>query len=93
MKVSAFCLLYEIYHRVDNSMNEYLKHLVAARNGRASATLGEFALVISSCRTDQFSWSFRSAAVRLWKLLPLGVFSGGPLSSFKSTVNLYLLRD
>ena len=33
-KVSALCLLYKIYHRVDHPMNKYLKHLVAARNIR-----------------------------------------------------------
>ena len=45
-KVSALCLLYEIYYRVDHPMNEYLKHFVAVRNTRPSATLDELALVI-----------------------------------------------
>ena len=35
----------------------------AAHNTRASATLGELALVISRCRTDKFRWSFLLAAV------------------------------
>ena len=55
--------------RVDHSMNENLKHCVAARNTRASVALGKLALVISRCRTDQFSRSFLSAAVRLWNVL------------------------
>ena len=42
--VSAVCLLYKIYRRVDNPMNEYL-NLVAAHNVRASAALGEVASV------------------------------------------------
>ena len=52
-KVSASCLPYKIYHRVEYPMNEYLKHLVA------------MALVIPRCRSDQFSRSFLLAAVRL----------------------------
>ena len=50
-KVSALCLLYKIYHRVAHSMNEYLSHFVAVRNARASAALGELAVVIPRCRT------------------------------------------
>ena len=46
-------------------MNGYLNHFVAARNARASAALGEFALVIPRYRTDQFSRSFLPATVRL----------------------------
>ena len=33
-------------------MNEYLEHLVAACNTRASTALCELALVILRCRTD-----------------------------------------
>ena len=39
-------LLDKIYHRVDRPMNEYRKNLVAAHSTRASAPLGELALVI-----------------------------------------------
>ena len=46
-------------------MNEYLYHFLASRNTRASISLGEFALVISRCRTDQFSRSFLPAAMRM----------------------------
>ena len=91
-KVSELCLLYKIYHRVDLTINEYLNHFVAARNVRASAALGELALMIPSCRTDEFSRSFLSAVVCLWNLLSSGVFSGGSLSSFKSDMDLCLLR-
>ena len=65
-KGTALCWLYKIYHRVDHHMNEYLDHFVSARNTRASAALGELALVFTRCRTDQFSRSFLPAAVRLW---------------------------
>ena len=61
-KVSALCLLYKVYHRVEHPMNEYLKHFVAARNTRASAALDE---VIQGCRTDPFSPSFLPVTVRL----------------------------
>ena len=40
-KVSVLCLLYEIYHRLDHPMNEYLHHFIAARNARVSAVPGE----------------------------------------------------
>ena len=73
-------------------MNKYLKHFIAARNTRALAALGELALVNPRCRTDQLSRSFVPAASRLWNLLPSGVPSGGTMPSFKSAVNLYLLR-
>ena len=43
-------------------MNEYLNNFVAARNTRASAALGELALVIPRCRIDQFSRPFLPAA-------------------------------
>ena len=33
-KISALCLLYELYHRVDHSMNGYLNSFVAARQWR-----------------------------------------------------------
>ena len=58
MKVSALCLTHP--------MNEYLKHFVAARNNRVSAALGELALVIPPCRTDQFSRLFLHASLRVW---------------------------
>ena len=45
-KVSALCLLYKIYQRVDHRMKEYMHHFIAARDTRASAALGELALVI-----------------------------------------------
>ena len=67
-KVSALCLLYKIYHRVDHPMNEYLKHLVVARSTKAPTTLGELALVTPRCKTDQFSRSFLPAAVRVWNV-------------------------
>ena len=44
-----------VYHRVEHPMNKYLEHFVAARNARTLAALGEMALVISHCRTNQFS--------------------------------------
>ena len=72
--VSAFCLLYEIYHRANPPVNEYLHHFVAARNLRASPALCELALGIPRCRTDQFCRSFLPATVRLWSLLPCGCF-------------------
>ena len=55
-------------HKVEDPMNEYLNHFVAPRNTRALAALGELVLVISRCRTDQFSQSFLPAAVRQWNL-------------------------
>ena len=45
-KVCALGLLHKIYHRVDHPMNKYLNDLVAARNTRASAALGELTLVM-----------------------------------------------
>ena len=69
-----------------------MNHVVAARNARASAALDELALVIPRCKTDEFSWAFLPAAFCLWTLLPSGVFSGDILTSFKSTMNLCLLR-
>ena len=44
-KINALCLLYKIYRREDHLMTEYQKHLVAARNIRTSAALGELAAV------------------------------------------------
>ena len=46
-------------------MNEYMNHFVAARNTRVSTALGELALVIPCCRTDQFNRSFLLFAVDL----------------------------
>ena len=91
-RVSALCWLYKIYHRVDNPMNEYLDHFVAALNFRTSAALCEFTLAISRCRTEQFSRSFLPAVARLWSLLPSGAFSGGTLSFSENALNLCLLR-
>ena len=51
-KGSALCLLFEIYRRVDYSMNEYLHHFIAVRNTRALAALGELAFQIPRWRTD-----------------------------------------
>ena len=80
-KVNGLCLLYEIYHRVDHPMNEYLNHFVAAQNTRVSVALGELALLILRCRIYQFGRSFLPAAVDLWNLLPSCVFSYDTLSS------------
>ena len=71
---------YISFIRVDHPMNECLKLFVAARNTKTSAALGELALVISRCITDQFS-RFLPAAERLWNLLLSGLFSGGPFNS------------
>ena len=48
------CLVFALnnYHWVDHSIKEYLNHFVVARNTRASAALGELALLIPLCRTD-----------------------------------------
>ena len=73
-------------------MNEYLNHFVAARIIRSSAALCELALVIPSCRTDHFSRLLLPAAGRLWSLLSSGMFSGGTLRSFKSDMNLCLVK-
>ena len=62
-------------------MIEYLKHLVVTRSTRASAALGGLALVFSRCRIDQFYLLFLPAAVRVWNVLPSGVFSRGTLDS------------
>ena len=91
-KVSALCLLYEIYRKADHPLNEYLHHFVAVRNTRASAALRELALVIPRCRTDPFSRSFLPVVVCLWNLLPSDMLSGGTFNSFKSAVNLCLQR-
>ena len=92
-KVSALCLLYEIYYRVDHPKNNNLKQFVATRNAQASGALDELALAIPCCyKTHEFSRSFVPAAERLWNLLPSGVVSGDKLGSFKSAVNLRLVR-
>ena len=59
-------------------MNGYLNNFAAALNTRASAALGESALVFSRCRADQFSRSFVPAAARLWNFLSSGVCRGAP---------------
>ena len=69
------------------------KHnFIVARNTRASAALGELALVIPACGTEQFSRYLLLTNVRLWNLLPTFIFTDGSLSSFKSAMNLCLLR-
>ena len=93
MMVSALCLLYEIYHKVNHPMNENLHHFVTTRNTTASAALGEITFVIPHCRTEQISRSFLPTAGCMWYLLPLGVFSGCTLSFFQSAMTLCLLRD
>ena len=70
----------------------FFNYFVAARNTGASTALGELALVIPRCRTDQFSRSILPATERLWNLLPSSVFSGDTLSSFMSAMNVCLLR-
>ena len=39
--VSALCLFYKIYNRINHPMNEYLNYFAATRNTRASAALSE----------------------------------------------------
>ena len=92
-KVSALCLLYEIYHTADHALHKYLHNFVASPITRASAALGELVLVIPRCRTNQVSRSFFPSAVRLWNLLSLSAFSCGTLSSIKSAMNLCLQRS
>ena len=64
-KVSALCLLFNIYHRADHPLHEYLQSFVTACNTRNSAALCELSLVIPRCRTDRFSRSFLAVAERL----------------------------
>ena len=61
--------LYKLYHRLNHLINEYLNNFVTVSNTRALTALGELALVILRCRTQQFSWSFLPAAVLLWAML------------------------
>ena len=77
------CVYSKIYPSVDHPMNEYLSHIVAARNTRVSAARGESALVIPRCGTSLCSRSFLPAAMPLWILPPSGVFRGDTLSFFK----------
>ena len=84
MKVSTLCFLHKIYYIADHPMHEYLQTF--------SAALCELALVILSSRTDQFGRLLLRIAVRLWNLLPSGVFRGGTLSFSNSAVNLFLQR-
>ena len=86
-KVTALCLLHKIHHRAKHPL-----HFVATRNTRASAALCELASVIPRCRTGQFSRLFLKVAVRLWNLLPVNMFCGSALRSFKSAMKLYLQR-
>ena len=46
------CLSYNIYHRADHPLHEYLHNFVAVRNTTASDALCELALAIQRCRTD-----------------------------------------
>ena len=74
-------------------MNDYLNNFDAARNNKASAALGEVALMIPRFRADQLSRLFLPTALRLWNLLQSGVFSIGTLSSFNSATKIYHLLD
>ena len=69
-------------------MHEYFHHFVVACNTRVSAALGELALVIPRCETDQLHRSLLPTPVRLWNLLLSRVLNSGTLSSFKSAVHL-----
>ena len=73
-------------------MTGYLNHVVASRNTEASAALDELALVSQRCRVNPFNRLFLPVTVGLWNLLPSLVLSGDTLSSFKSAINLCLLR-
>ena len=64
----ALCLLYDIYHRADHALHEYLHHFVAARATRTSVARGELAVLIPRCKTDQCSWLFLLAAFSSMKL-------------------------
>ena len=58
-------------------MNNYLHNFVATRNTKTSAALGELALVILRCRTEQFCGTCCRRAC----------LEGDNLSSFKSAIN------
>ena len=62
---SVPCVCSMRHHIANHSLHEYVHNFVAAYNSRASAALCELALVISLCRTDQFSRSFLPVTVRL----------------------------
>ena len=71
-------------------MNESQHYFVPLRNTRESAALCQLALVIPRRRTNEFNRLFYTVAVRLWNLLPPGMFSDDTLSFFKSAMNLWL---
>ena len=87
-KVGALCLLYKIYQRVDDPLNEYMNSFIVTRNTRVTSILGELSLVIPRCGTDQFNRLYLLPAVHLCNLLSSRVFSGDFLSSFKSAMNV-----
>ena len=84
-------LLYEIYHRVDIPINEYLNHFVAACNTRASIPLGGY-LWCSRASVTQFTRSFLPAVGSCRICCRRACLRMGTLISFKSTMNLRLLR-
>ena len=52
-RICALCLLYEIYYTADHPLHEQVHHFVTACDTRASAALGELALVILRCKSNQ----------------------------------------
>ena len=64
-KISAMCLLYKTHHSAGLPFHKYLQQFAAAYYTRVSAALCELALVIPSCKTDQFSQLFLPVTVRL----------------------------
>ena len=90
-KVSAVSLPGEVYHRADHPLHDYLHNFVAARNTRAS-THEWVSFGGSALQTDQLTLSFLPAVVHLWNLLTSGMFSSDTLNSFKSAINLCILR-
>lgn len=91
-QVASLCMFFKIFHNAEHPVRSHFPPpFVPARCTRRTAVLHDFVLLAPRFKTVQYSRSFIPACVALWNDLAACVFDGSDLSSFKSSVNRFLL--
>lgn len=92
--VASLCMLYKIASNSTHPVHNVLPGpFIPRRFTRRTVQMHDRAFIPIRYRTEQFSRSFVPWVVDAWNSLDGSVFAGGDLSTFKSAVNRFLLRD
>ena len=93
--VAAMCIFFKILNSPDHPMHSRLPGpRVPMRRTRREVQMNSCALVSALSRNSvHYNRSFLPSVIELWNFLPQEIVDSRTMESFKSKVNLHLLRQ